>query len=102
MKNLTVVQDSLELVAKEYIDLKAQEKIVAERLSELKSVIGPFLNGQDAQSAVLAGWEFSLSHSERENFKLKDAKKSIDPEILKPFISVTEVTSIRTSFRGAK
>jgi CRISPR/Cas system CMR-associated protein Cmr1 (group 7 of RAMP superfamily) len=89
-----------EQAAAEYIELKAQEKKVAERLSELKKIIGPHLNAQADHKALFSGWEFTLSYSERENFKLSDAKKTLDLAILKPFITVSEISTIRTSFRG--
>lgn len=89
-----------EQAAKEWIQLKEQGMLIEKRLANVKHVLLAHLQEQPDKSCEFIGYKFSLIETSREHFKLKDAKAKIDNRILKPYISITEFTQIRTSFQG--
>lgn len=88
--------------AKEWIVLKARKNAIENRLEKLKVVLEPHLEAQPHMRAELAGWEFRINRKKRESFKLKDAKKEVDLEVLSPFITVSEYNEIRTTYLASE
>jgi hypothetical protein len=91
---------SLEHAAREWLELKAREEATEERLKELKAVLEPALRSAPGQAMKLAGKRFKLSEFPRESFQLARAKEKIDGRVLAPYITTTDVVTIRTSGRG--
>lgn len=87
-------------LAKEWLTLKDEQKTIERRLSELKKELEPYLEKQPDKNAELAGFRFTLIHSERESFKLSEAKEAIDNRTLRPYISLSSFTQIRTCSLG--
>lgn len=90
----------IEDVAKEWIELKTIEADLEKKKRELKPDLEAYLKDQPDQKAEICGFQFTLIQSERESFKLKDAKEKIDGRTLAPYISVSTFTQIRTTWRG--
>jgi hypothetical protein len=93
---------TIEKSAKQYLELKTEKVRIEKQLDVLKKTIAPYLEGFPERKAELCGFEFSLVETERENFKLSAAKEKIEAKVLSPFISVSNYTSIRTTFRGGE
>lgn len=94
--------ESIEEIAKEWIELKTIEANLEKKKRELKPELESYLKDQPDQKAELNGFQFTLIESERESFKLKDAKEKIDGRTLAPYISVSSFTQIRTTWKGGE
>lgn len=88
--------------ASEWMKLKAEKLELERRLEELKKVLEPYLEKQEERTALLGGFEFKLVDSEREFFKLKEAKENLDGRVLKPYLYTTCFSQIRATWKGGE
>lgn len=93
---------SLEQIAIEWIELRGQKMALEKRLEELKNILEPALEEKPNCSMEIDGWKFALVKSEREFFKLKEAKENLDNRILRPYIFTSKYNTIRTTWRGGE
>lgn len=91
-----------QMAAKEYVHLKTDLKFLEKRLEELKEVIEPALRELPEKTAEWHGWKFSLVEFEKENFSLSKAREKIDGRTLAPFVTVSPIVQIRTSWQGGE
>lgn len=93
---------SVEDAAKEWIELKTMEATIESRRQELKAVLEPALESAPDHLLEFGGWKFLRVRFEKESFSLSKAKEKIDGRTLAPFITKSEVTQIRTTWKGGK
>lgn len=91
---------SVEAAAKEWIELKSVEQAIEVRRAELKAVLDPALESAPEKRLLLHGWEFLKSTFSRESFSLSKAKEKIPAKTLAPYVTTSEVTQIRTTWKG--
>lgn len=87
---------TIQAIAKEWLKLKSRQKAIEKKLGDLKKELEPYLNEKDDKSAELEGHKFSLLLSERESFRLKEAKEELDIRLLRPYITISAFSQIRT------
>lgn len=85
-----------------WIDVKAQIERLEKEKSELKEKLEKVLEKEPDQTLELNGWKCTLVESSRESFRLKEAKIELDLKVLKPFISISKFTQIRTTWQGGE
>lgn len=87
----------------EWVHTKAQIERLEKKKNELKVKLEAVLEKEPEQTLEIDGWRCVLVKSSRENFSLKEAYEKLDPiemKALKPFISVSKFTQVRTSWQG--
>lgn len=91
--------NAVEMLTSEYQQLKEEIALLTKRKDELnkKLVARVKEEAKEGNSYHLTVGRFKLSaiESVRENFSLKEARKEIAEEELKPFIKESEVTQLR-------
>jgi len=93
---------SREAAAREWVELKGQQKAIDQRLADLKEVLEPALREAPDQELELVGFKFKLVESERESFSLSKAREKLDGWLLAPYITKSEVVQIRTTWAGGE
>lgn len=93
---------SAAVAAKKWIALKAKEKKIEKQFQELQAVLEPALRSTPEKKAEFHGWKFSIVEYVRRSFSLKAAEKQIDAEILAPYVSESDVVTIRTNWEGGE
>jgi regulator of replication initiation timing len=83
-----------------WVALTSQIKRLEKQKEDLKPQLEKILEKEPENTLELDGWRAILVASERESFRLKEAKEKIDEKVLKPFITHSKYTQIRTSWQG--
>lgn len=93
---------TVESAAKEWIELKSMDETIERRREELRAILLPALEAAPDQVLELHGWRFVLVKFLRDAFSLSKAREKIDGRVLAPYITTTEVESIRATWKGGK
>lgn len=94
-------EKKIENIAQEWLDLKNQKLLTEKRLDNLKPILETYLAEQPDKESEMCGFKFKLVNSERENFRLSEAKKKKGFwKLLKPFVTVSYFNQIRATFCG--
>lgn len=87
-------------VAQEWLELREKKMLLEKRIDEIKPILETYLALDPSYEMEMCGHKFKLVNSEREFFKLAEAKKNMDGRILRPYITTTSFNQIRVTFCG--
>lgn len=99
LKLIDTKEQTLEMVAKEYKNIKAQIEALEESLKPFKSTLEEAALAAPDMKLDLDGYKVILSEVSRENFDLKTAKIKLGVEIVAPFVKVSNYTQLRVTVK---
>lgn len=104
MSNLAIkrkqIAYTLEDPLGQYLTIKSQIEALEHALNAFRVGLESAVEQSDG-TLELDGYKLKLIDCTRENFSLKEARRHIDIEILKPYISVSQYKQLRVTAKKA-
>ena len=84
----------MDKILNEYFNLKQEEKVIKQKIQDLRDQLLPRLQKSNIETENFLA---KITNSTRESFSLKEARKELEEDVLRPFIKATAVSSVKVT-----